>query len=254
MISGTKGSGTIFFSNCNLRCTYCQNYQISQEGLGNEVTDEQLADEIISLQKKGCHNINLVSPIHFMPNFVSALIIAIEKGLNIPIVFNSNGYEKPEILQLLEGIIDIYLPDIKYSSNDTAVKLSNAPRYVEYNKAAIKEMHRQVGPLKVDGDGIAISGIILRHLILPNDLAGSQKSFKFLANEVSKDVHVSIMAQYHPCYKAMEDANLNRRITYDEYHRALRWAQEAGLHNILTQEMESSEIFLPDFKREDPFK
>lgn len=254
MISGKNGSGTIFFSNCNLRCKYCQNYQISQEGLGDEISDEQLADLMLMLQNKKCHNINLVSPTHYMPNIINALLIAAGKGLKLPLVYNSNGYEKAEILEMLDGIVDIYLPDIKYSHNDIAVTLSNAPKYAEYNKNAIKEMFRQVGNLEMDGSGIAIKGLLIRHLVLPNDLAGSQRSLKFLANEVSKDVWVGMMAQYKPCYKALEDAQIDRTITSDEYRRALRWAQEAGLHNILTQDLGSSDVLVPDFKRTDPFK
>ena len=254
MISGKKGSGTIFFSNCNLSCKFCQNYQISQEGLGNEINDAQLADLMIMLQSKGCHNINLVSPTHYLPNIINALVIAAEKGLKIPLVYNSNGYEKVETLEMLDGIIDIYLPDIKYSSNGTAMDISNAPKYFDLNKAAIKEMYRQVGNLKLDKNGIAVSGLLVRHLVLPNDLAGSQKAMKFLANEISKDVHVGIMAQYKPCYKAVNDAQLGRTLTHEEYRKAVAWAKEAGLHNILIQELESSEVFLPDFKRTDPFE
>jgi len=254
MISGTKGSGTIFFSYCNLKCTFCQNYQISQEGLGSEVPDEKLAGMMLELQEKGCHNINLVSPTHFTPNIVSALAAAKEKGLSIPIVYNTNGYEKAETLEMLDGLIDIYLPDIKYSSNDVAIRLSDAPKYVEYNRDALKEMYRQVGDLIMDDDGIATSGMLVRHLVLPNDLAGSQRSLKFLANEISKDLHVAIMAQYKPCYKALDDAQLNRKLTENEYKRVLRIAKEAGLHNILAQELSSSDIYLPDFKRTHPFK
>jgi putative pyruvate formate lyase activating enzyme len=261
MISGKNGSGTIFFSNCNMRCKFCQNYQISQEGSGDEISDEQLADLMLMLQKKGlpagrqgCHNINLVSPTHYLPNILEALMIAEKKGLNIPIVYNSNGYEKSETIKLLEGIVDIYLPDIKYSSNDVAVRLSNAPKYVDFNKTALKEMFRQVGNLKMDERGIAVKGLLIRHLVLPNDLAGSQKSLKFLANEISKDVHLGIMAQYKPCFKANDDPEISRTITENEYKRALRWAKEAGLHNILVQELESADNYLPDFKSPDPFK
>jgi len=254
MISGTKGSGTIFFSNCNLRCRFCQNYQISQEGLGSEISDDQLAEMMLMLQTKGCHNINLVSPTHFIPSIVSALEIAAGKGLHIPLVYNTNGYEKVETLEILDGIVDIYLPDIKYNANDIAVTFSNAPKYVDYNKAALKEMYRQVGDLKMDKDGIALKGLMVRHLVLPNDLAGTQKALKFIANELSRDVHVGVMAQYKPCYKAIDDTQLGRSLTPDEYRKAVRWAKESGLYNILTQELGSSEVFIPDFKREDPFK
>jgi len=254
MISGTKGSGTIFFSNCNLRCKYCQNYQISQEGLGDEISNEQLADMMLMLESKGCHNINLVSPTHYLPNIISALNIAVQKGLKLPIVYNSNGYEKTDIIEILDGIIDIYLPDIKYSNNDIAVSLSNAPKYVEYNRDALKEMFRQTGNLEMDADGIAVKGLLVRHLVLPADSAGSQRSLRFLANELSKDVWVSIMAQYKPCYKATDDARIDRTILPDEYKRALRWAKEAGLHNIMTQELGSSDILVPDFKKTNPFE
>lgn len=254
MISGKKGSGTIFFSNCNMRCKFCQNYQISQEGLGDEISDKSLADMMLMLQKKGCHNINLVSPTHFIPNIISALVIAAEKGLKIPLVYNTNGYEKVETMELLDGIVDIYLPDIKYTDNDTAVRLSNAPKYFDYNKTALKEMYRQAGNLEMDEKGIAVRGLVIRHLVLPNYLAGSQKAFSFLAREISKDAYIGIMAQYRPCYKAVNDPELGRTITEDEYKRTLRWAKEAGLHNILIQELESSEVFVPDFKKADPFE
>jgi putative pyruvate formate lyase activating enzyme len=209
---------------------------------------------MLMLQTKGCHNINLVSPTHYLPNIMNALVIAAEKGLNIPLVYNSNGYEKVETIEMLDGIVDIYLPDIKYSANDIAVTFSNAPRYVDYNKAALKEMYRQVGDLKMDKDGIALKGLMVRHLVLPNDLAGTQKALKFIAGELSRDVPVGIMAQYKPCYKAIDDAQLGRTLTPDEYRKAVRIAKEAGLYNILTQELGSSEVFLPDFKRTDPFE
>lgn len=253
MITGQKGSGTIFFSNCNLRCLYCQNYQISQEGMGNEVSDLELANMMIELQNKGCHNINLVSPTHHLPNIISALHMAAGSGLKLPIVYNSNGYEKTETLELLDGIVDVYLPDIKYSSNEIAVRLSNAPKYVNYNKAAIKEMNRQVGKLEMDDNGVAKKGLLVRHLVLPNDLAGSQKCLTFLANAVSKDVYVSIMAQYKPCFIAVNDPELGRTISPNEYTKVLRIASDLGLHNILTQELDSTEIFLPDFRKDKPF-
>jgi putative pyruvate formate lyase activating enzyme len=195
-----------------------------------------------------------VSPTHFVPGIISALEIAAGKGLKIPIVYNTNGYEKVETLKFLDGIIDIYLPDMKYSDNGTALKLSNAPKYSEYSKAAVKEMHRQVGNLKLDRDGIAVKGLLVRHLVLPNDLAGTQKIMGFLSNEISRDVHVAIMAQYKPCHKAVNDNELGRKLTPKEYRKAVIWAKEFGIDNILIQELESSDIFLPDFHRADPFK
>jgi putative pyruvate formate lyase activating enzyme len=253
-ISGEKGSGTIFFSNCNLTCIFCQNWQISQEGIGNDVEDDVLAEQMLHLQSKGCHNINLVSPTHFIPSIVSALYIAAQKGLNIPIVYNTNGYEKVEILKLLDGVIDIYLPDIKYSDNLTAIHYSNAPKYMEYNHGAIKEMFRQVGNLQFDNKNIATRGLLIRHLVLPASLAGSKEAFQFLATEISKDVHIAIMSQYKPCYKALENKILNKPLTGEEYHNVLLLAEKEGLHNILAQELDSAEVFLPDFKRTDPFK
>jgi len=253
MLIGKKGSGTIFFSNCVLRCKFCQNWQISQEGSGDEVSDQQLADMMLDLQKKGCHNINLVTPTHYLGNIVSALALAAEKGLKVPLVYNTHGYEKTEILEILDGIVDIYLPDIKYSNNEVAVKLSNAPKYADYNKPALKEMYHQVGDLEMDGNGLAIKGLIIRHLVLPNDLAGSKRSFNFLVNELSKDVYIGIMSQYKPCYKAEGDAQLCRPLLPDEYRRVVRWAKEAGLHNILIQELGSSDVYLPDFEKKNPF-
>ena len=254
MISGTKGSGTIFFSNCNLRCEYCQNYQISQESLGDEISDGQLADLMLMLQYKGCHNINLVSPTHYLPNIINALVKASESGLNIPVVYNTNGYEKIETLKILDGIIDIYLPDIKYSSNGSALKLSGVPDYVETNRAAIIEMHRQVLNLRTDKNGIAVKGLLVRHLVLPNDMGGTKASMDFLAKKVSKDLYVGIMAQYKPCYRAIDDNEIGKKLNFDEYRNAVHAAVDAGLRDILTQELESSDLFLPDFKRADPFK
>ncbi len=254
MISGTKGSGTIFFSFCTLRCSFCQNYQISQEGTGEVIDDEALAEKMLELQGKGCHNINLVSPTHFIPNIVAALAIAADKGLNIPIVYNSNGYEKVETLKMLKGVVDIYLPDIKYSDDLIAVKLSDAPKYTDYNRKAIEEMYWQVGDLKMDGSGIAIKGLLVRHLVLPNNLAGSEQSIKFLADEITKNVYIALMSQYTPCYKAGENPDLSRKLIPNEYTRVIRIAKEAGLHNILIQELGSSGILMPDFKKPDPFK
>lgn len=254
MISGEKGSGTIFFSNCNMRCKYCQNYQISQEGLGDEITDVQLADIMLGLQAKGCHNINLVSPTQYLPNIINALINATENGLDIPIVYNTNGYEKVETLKLLDGIVDIYLPDIKYSSNDIAFNLSGINDYMENSRAAIIEMFRQVSDLQIDENGNAVKGLLIRHLVLPNSLAGTEASMDFIANKISKDIYVGIMAQYHPCYEAIDDKELGRKLTFDEYRQAVDAALDAGLNNILTQEPESSDLFIPDFKRGDPFK
>lgn len=249
-ISGKNGSGAIFFTNCNLNCLFCQNYQISQEGLGFEITEEELAGRMLHLQKMGCHNINLVSPTHHGPQILKTLIIAKEKGLKIPIVYNSNGYDSCEMLKLFEGYVDIYLPDIKYSDNGNASKYSGVKDYVEYNRLAITEMLRQVGNLN---DGIGKRGLIVRHLVLPSDIAGSYQSLKFLAS-LSKDIWISVMSQYHPCYKAAGHPVVGRKITANEYNKVIDRIEDLGFENVLVQEMKSSDIFLPDFKRSDPFE
>ena len=248
-ISGTKGSGAIFFSNCNLCCSYCQNYQISQEGLGQFLSEEKLADEMLKLQELGCHNINLVSPTRLVRKDI---ILAKEKGLRIPIVYNTNGYDSIETLKSLEGYIDIYLPDIKYSDNTIALKYSGIGNYVERSRAAIAEMFRQVGNLILDGNDIAQRGLIVRHLVLPSDLAGSYESLKFLAL-LSKEIWISAMSQYYPCYKAIGDPIIGRKITKEEYLKVLDWIEELGFVNVLAQEADSAENYLPDFTREKPF-
>jgi len=251
-LSGTRGSGTIFFSNCNLRCLFCQNWQISQEGVGSYITEEELAEKMLELQAMGVHNINLVSPTHFGPQILKTLIIAKNRGLHLPIVYNSGGYDSVEMLKLFEGYIDIYLPDIKYSSNEKALKFSGIKNYVEFNRAAISEMFRQVGNLKLDKEGIAKRGIIVRHLVLPFDLAGSYESLKFLAS-LSQQIWISLMAQYYPCHKAIEHPLLSRKITPQEYQQVLTWAEKFGFENLLTQELDSAEIYLPDFRKKRPF-
>jgi putative pyruvate formate lyase activating enzyme len=252
-ISGKSGSGTIFFSNCNMKCQFCQNYQISQDGLGQEVSDEELSQMMMDLQAKGCYNINLVSPTHYLPNIINALGIALEKGFTIPVVYNTNGYDKVNTLRIIDMLVDIYMPDIKYSDNEVAVRLSDAPNYVQFNRSAIEEMHRQVGDLTKDKDGIAEKGLIVRHLVLPNDLAGSMSSFKFLAS-ISRNMNIGIMAQYTPCHKAASNEEISRKISLEEYQSAIDLAKVAGLHNILIQALESADFFVPDFKEAEPFK
>jgi len=227
---GLYGSGTIFFTNCNLSCIYCQNYDISQLGVGKKVSIEELSDIMISLQRRGCHNINFVTPTHFVPQIVQALIIAIEKGLEIPLVYNCGGYESVETLKQLENIIDIYMPDIKYSDNEVASRLSGIKNYWNVVRAAVKEMHRQVGDLHIDRKGIAKRGLLIRHLVLPDNLAGSEKVLDFVADEISKNTYINIMDQYHPDYKANEYSGLNRRIKSDEYQKVLQYAMLKGLN------------------------
>lgn len=229
---GRFGSGTIFFTHCNLGCLYCQNWTISHLGEGEEITVERLANIMLMLQSEGCHNINLVTPTHQTPMIVEAIFIARDKGLEIPIVYNCGGYESVETLKLLEGIIEIYMPDIKYMSGEFAKKYSLAPDYPEIVKSAIKEMHRQVGDLLIDHRGIAVKGLLVRHLVLPNNIAGTDEVVRFIAEEVSKNTYINIMDQYRPCYRAFEFHELSRRITPQEYESAIKAAIKAGLKRI----------------------
>lgn len=229
---GKHGSGTIFFANCNLRCIFCQNYSISHLGEGAEVSHEKLADIMLSLQESGCHNINLVTPTHQVAAIIKAVKIASEKGLAVPLVYNCGGYESVETLRILEGIIDIYMPDFKYFDNATAKKYSDAGDYAEKAKSAIKEMQRQVGDLLIDERGIAKRGLLIRHLVLPSNIAGTADVVKFIAEEISRDTYVNIMDQYHPCFKAFGCPPLDRRITEKEYSDALKYAARAGLKRI----------------------
>ena len=237
-LSGTKGSGTVFFANCNLRCMYCQNYPISQMGHGMERTPGELACQMLRLQEQGCHNLNLVTPTHFMPQILKALGIAKERGFGLPIVYNTSGYESIDSLRLLDGIVDIYLPDMRYSDDAVALKYSLAPRYPAINRAAVKEMFRQVGNLALDENGIAKSGLIIRHLVLPNGLSGTEGVMRFLAGEISPDVYISLMSQYFPAYKATEHREINRKITVEEYEEARRIMESYGLENGWVQEFE----------------
>lgn len=229
---GRYGSGTIFFTYCNLKCVFCQNYDISHLGEGREVSTEELAEMMVYLQGLGCHNINLVTPTHQIAQIVEALPMAIEKGLQIPLVYNCGGYESVETLRLLDGIIDIYMPDFKYGDPAVAKRYSAAPNYTEIAKAAIKEMHRQVGDLLLDERGIAVRGLLVRHLVLPEGLAGTRVVMRFIAREVSPDTYVNIMDQYRPCYKALEHPPLGRRITREEYEEAVRIAIEEGITRL----------------------
>jgi putative pyruvate formate lyase activating enzyme len=232
VLVGFNGSGTIFFTSCNLGCIFCQNYEISQLRIGDEISFEDLARIMIKLQQLGCHNINLVSPTHQIPQIVKSLKIARSMGLKIPIVYNTNAYDSVETLKILEGIIDIYMPDAKYSDNNVARELSDAPSYFEVMKEAIKEMQRQVGDLLLNGNGIAVRGLIVRHLVLPNELAGSELIFKFLSQSVSKNVFLNIMDQYRPCFKATLHPKLSRRITKEEFKEAVKLAKKYGLTRI----------------------
>ena len=229
---GTYGSGTIFFTWCNLRCVYCQNYRISQLGMGQEIEDEELAMIMLKLQNMRCHNINLVTPTPQIPQILSALLIAIERGLKLPLVYNTGGYDSVKALKLLDGIVDIYMPDFKYSSDKMAQKYSSAPQYPKIVKMAIKEMHRQVGDLVIDNSGVARRGLLVRHLVLPEDIAGTKKAMEFLAREISDNTFVNIMNQYYPCFKANDFPALNRKITPQEYFKARALAETTGLKRL----------------------
>jgi putative pyruvate formate lyase activating enzyme len=227
---GRYGSGTIFLTNCNLLCIYCQNYDISHLGYGEEVSTDEAAEMMLKLQNQGCHNINFVTPTHFAPQLVKTTEIAARRGLKLPIVWNCGGYENAEIIKLLDGIVDIYMPDIKYSESEPAKKYSNATDYFERCKESVKEMHCQVGDLKVNARGIAYRGLLIRHIVLPNGLAGSEKVLEFIAEELSKECYVNIMAQYRPCGKAYEYKELSRSITSIEYSKVVVFATKLGLH------------------------
>lgn len=229
---GRFGSGTIFFSFCNLDCLFCQNWTISHLGEGSEISFERLASIMLELQNMGCHNINLVTPTHQMPMILHSIAIASEMGLNIPIVYNCGGYESLEAIKILDGVVDIYMPDFKYSDPQMALKYSNAKDYPEKAKAAIKEMHRQVGDLIIDEMGIALRGLLIRHLVLPEGIAGTKEIVRFIAEEISENTYINIMDQYYPCYKAFEHPPLDRRITTWEYSEAVKMALKAGLKRI----------------------
>jgi putative pyruvate formate lyase activating enzyme len=237
VLVGKGGSGTIFLTNCNLGCIYCQNYDISHLGRGSPMSPEELAREMVKLQDLGCHNINLVTPTHFAPQLTKSIRIAAEKSLRIPIVYNCGGYESVETISLLEGIVDIYMPDIKYSHEESAIKYSNAPHYFESCCGAVKEMYRQVGNLTLDREGIAQRGLLIRHLVLPNDVAGSKDVLKFIASEISLDTYVNIMFQYRPMYQAEEYKEINRRPYPEEYIKVISWALDLGLHQGFTHQL-----------------
>jgi len=233
-LRGTRGSGTIFFSYCNLRCQYCQNYAISQEGQGQPVEAEELADMMLRLQEMGCHNVNLVSPTHVVAQIIEAIAIATRRGLHIPLVYNTGGYDSLAALRLLDGVIDIYMPDMKYADPALALQYSKIKDYPAHNQAAVREMHRQVGDLVLDEHGIARRGLLVRHLVLPGGLAGTEAIARFLAEEISQDTYINIMGQYRPEYRAAaEDLGpLSRRVSAEEMAAAFDAARKAGLHRF----------------------
>lgn len=247
-ISGKKGSGTVFFSNCNMNCVFCQNYEISQQGKGREISIQELADIFIKQQEKDVENINLVTPTSYVPQIIEAIKIAKEAGLKIPIVYNTNGYEKVETLKMLEGYIDIYLPDLKYSDDLLANRLSKVDNYFENATNAIKEMHRQVGQPVFNEDRIMQKGMIIRHLVLPNHILNSRRVLKWI-NDNMNDVYVSVMAQYFPTYKAKEIEDINRKLTKEEYEEIESYLYRLNLENGYIQELgEHEEEYVPKWE------
>jgi putative pyruvate formate lyase activating enzyme len=254
-ISGTKGSGTIFFAGCNLRCVFCQNYQISQEfqqGHTRTLTTAELASEMLHLQDEGAHNINFVSPSHMIFQMADAIQVAKGKGLVVPVVYNSNGYDSVDALRQIRGLVDIYLPDIKYMENEPGKRFSKVDDYADTIPGVLREMLDQVGHLEMDDDGIAVRGLLVRHLVLPDYLGNSRRCLRFLA-DLSPDIFVSLMSQYSPQYKAWDYPGINRTLTEDEYDEITDYALDLGLENAFIQELESQDHYLPDFDQEYPF-
>ncbi|MEW5693702.1 MAG: radical SAM protein [Candidatus Hydrogenedentota bacterium] len=252
-ISGNNGSGTIFFSCCSLQCVFCQNYQISQERMGELYSIEEFVNIIFSLQNKGCHNINLVSPTHFTPLIKQGIIKAKNNGLKIPVVYNTNGFDSRENINMLEGIVDIYLPDFKYFNDGFALKYSYAKNYRKTAEKSILEMYRQVGHLQLDPDKIAYKGILIRHLVLPDYISGTFEILKWIKDKLSKKTYISIMSQYNPVYKAKKYPEINRTITRDEYEKVIEFAAHLGFSNCFIQDYDSPDYYLPDFSKENPF-
>lgn len=237
-ISGSRGSGTIFFSGCTLNCVFCQNFPISQQNNGESITPAELASRLLQLQKRGAHNINLVTPTHWLPQFLAALWFAIPKGFHLPIVWNSSGYEAVDALKLLDGVVSIYLPDMKYSADDQALELSGVPGYCEVNRGAVLEMLRQVGHLQLDQDGIGLQGLIIRHLVLPHGKAGSVETLPWIAENLGVETHVALMSQYFPAHRAAGMADLGRGLNHAEYDAALEALESAGLESGWVQELD----------------
>lgn len=253
-VSGSAGSGTVFFSHCSLRCCYCQNAQISHQGMGEVWSSERLAGAMLSLQARRAHNINLVTAAHYLPHVLQALQKAAEGGLRVPLVYNTSGYESLEALELLSEVVDVYLVDAKYAEEPVAGRLSDGPGYVAASREALFEMVRQVGFLRVAPDGIARRGVLVRHLVLPGRLSGTRRVLGWLAETFGPSLPLSLMAQYHPRHRAEEHPPLDRPLSREEYAEAVRWAEEAGFSHLYLQDAESASYYLPDFSRTAPFE
>lgn len=248
-ISGKRGSGTVFFSNCNMNCVFCQNYEISQLGKGREITIEDLAEIFLKQQEKGVENINLVTPTSYAYQIIEAIKIARNNGLRLPIVYNTNGYENIETIRALEGFVDIYLPDLKYEDNKLAMEYSKVNNYFEIATDAIKEMIKQVGVPKFDENGLMKKGVLIRHLVLPNYIENSKKVLLWIKQNLPNDIYVSIMAQYFPTYKAKEDEKINRKLTFEEWNKIEDFVQEIGIENGFIQELgEHEEEYVPKWE------
>jgi len=258
VLSGSNGAGNIFFGNCNLRCVFCQNFEISQNWKiekEHEVSFERLAEIMLELQNKNCHNIGLVSPTHFSAQILKSIYLAVQKGLRLPIIYNTNGYDSVEMLKLYKDVADIYLPDFKYGNSEYGKQLSKVDNYFEQAKLAVKEMYEQVGDELIYQGDIVVRGLIIRHLVLPNDLSESEKVFEFIAKELSPDIHISVMSQYFPSNKAEKEILINRTIRASEYERVLDLLDKYNLKNGWTQEFESEKFYRPEFRedRDNPF-
>jgi len=230
-ISGSRGSGTIFLTGCSLKCRFCQNFPISQMGNGETITTKTLAGRMLKLQRQGVHNINFVTPTHYLPQILAALYLAVPQGFRLPIVWNSSGYEKVDALRLLDGVVSVFLPDMKYADDSTAERISSAPGYSACNRPAVLEMLRQVGHLELDDDGVAVKGLIIRHLVLPEGLAGTRETLSWIAGNLGTETHISLMRQYFPAHRAMDAPPLDRKITVEEYDEAEQALEELGLEN-----------------------
>lgn len=253
-LTGPRGAGTVFFNRCNLCCVYCQNYQISQGPCGASLSPRALSWKMLQLQEQGCWNLELVSPTHHLPGTLEALAMAVDRGLDIPVVYNTNGYEAPQTLDLLEGIVDVYLPDLKYASNEHASRLSDVADYVQTARAAIVKMHEQVGNLVLDLRGRAVKGLILRHLVLPGDLSGTRETLFWVHDALPSTVTISLMAQYSPMHRSAGFPPLNRTVAFEEYETAVDLAWELGFENVFVQDLESQTVGIPDFRRTGPFQ
>ena len=237
-ISGTQGSGAVFFSGCSLKCVFCQNFPISHFGNGKEITTKELAARMLKLQKQRVHNINFVTPTHYLPQILAALLLAIPQGFTLPIIWNTSGYEKVDALQLLKGVVSIYLPDMKYSDDNQAYLLSGAPNYCMINRAAVTEMLRQVGHLRMNEEKIATGGLVVRHLVLPDGKSGSQETLHWIAENLGQETNIALMSQYFPAHKATEVIGLNRPVNHEEYDAAVETLEKTGLDNGWVQELD----------------